>query len=270
MKIDDIDVEDIDKELESIGKVKVKVGKQVGVIPGGKEGSGSKSVPKMMYNPGEFKRVMNSEKTLKKYNKIKAIQASHGKEYEVPDMTEYTGIKELDEVLSTFKKPLKLNRGNQLVKMFGCVRCWARGTKRCPFNIGNGEEHDGGYCTAMVQEQVFKYTCMRSSSGAKFIRDTNIMNLHEMLEHYSSRLRGLDRENLTKTEVVMMRLVKDLMKDYGEMMDKKIKQDDGSLVRVEREINTHDLDKLFRKAVKPVDIEVEDVVVEEEEDKDVR
>lgn len=180
------------------------------------------------------------------------------------DLIPFTGFEDIDKILNM--KQLHLSKDNQLILMWGCTKCWMRGTTECPYMIKNGETALNKYCDFAIKSHLIKYRLMKSADGLRHIRNINLANLEDMLQYYISKLQRIKDDNrITKAEVY---LVKNVLKMYSEFLDKiekSIVQDEGITIKHEG-IDSDTWDRVVRKSkikIENMQREVEGQIVNE-------
>lgn len=202
MGIDDFEPEDLDTELESEGSVKRS--KDVDIMK--QYGASRENTPKTTYNTRELRRQVGITKS---------------NYFDSADFKPFTGLEEVDKILNM--RELKLGKETQLVRMWGCKKCWMRGTDDCPYNVPDGQETNKGYCDYAIKSQLIQYQLMHSTNGLKHLWGINTANLWQMLQHYIGKLQRLKlNDRVTKTEQYLLKNVIKLQSELAERLENSL------------------------------------------------
>jgi len=175
---------------------------------------------------------------------------------------EMTGIEEIDRIMKIKFIPLK--KDSLLVDMYGCGRCWWKGTDKCP-HLGE-DKVVSGYCTKKIKHVLMQYRAMRSLNGKKFLRDLKIQQMIRMLDYYETRLMKIKDSEFSKEHEKIFDRVAKMWNLLSEYMAKAIKQDEGMTIKHERDITPSELNRLIsRSREKVIEAEVIDNDDKEEE-----
>ena len=170
----------------------------------------------------------------------------------------FTGHEDVDRILNLPVSQLPKN--SPLVYMWGCNRCFARGTPDCPYGIKDKETHANGYCDDALKGKLVQYTLMKTANGIKHLRNVNIIALQDMMQHYLAKLNLFkDFNKITKAEAYLMKQVLRLLDKLGERLDNAIKQEEGVLIKTEKKLTPADINDLLsmaRNQEKTVEAEV--------------
>ena len=182
----------------------------------------------------------------------------------------FTGHEDVDRILNL---PIsQLPKKSPIVMMWGCNRCFARGTPDCPHGIKDKETHENGYCDDALKGKLVQYTLMKTANGMKHIRNVNIMALQEMMQHYLGKLNLFKNyEKITKSEAYLMKQVLRILDKLGERLDNAIKQEEGVIVKTEKKLTPAEINDLLsqaRNSEKTIEVDVMDDEIEKEGVKD--
>lgn len=182
----------------------------------------------------------------------------------------FTGHEDVDRILNL---PIsQLSKKSPIVMMWGCNRCFARGTPDCPHGIIDKEVHVNGYCDDALKGKLVQYTLMKTANGMKHIRNVNIMALQEMMQHYLGKLNLFKNyEKITKSEAYLMKQVLKILDKLGERLDNAIKQEEGVIVKTEKKLTPAEINDLLsqaRNSEKTIEVDVVDDEMEKEGVKD--
>jgi len=256
---DDIDLDALDEELASEGKVEVPIlGKQKSVIPGDKEGSGSENYPKTLYSKKEFKRVTGSA-----LSKDSAMMKHY---YDGEGFEPFTGIEDVDKILNL--KDTNFSKTNQLVQMWGCNRCWLRGTKECPFGIGEQDIHPKGYCDYAIKSNLIEYALMKTPDGIRHIRNKNLVSMINMANYYLGKLQRMKSDKgVSKGEVYLLKNTWKMLDDAVDKINNMLKQDEGIKITTEKKITIDQFQRMYQKYGEEKEKIVDGEIVEDEDEK---
>lgn len=182
------------------------------------------------------------------------------------DVREFIGIRDIDVILGKWEDgSLKdLSSYHPLVKLYGCGKCYARGTALCPFGVKDGELYDNGrdfgkgrllgYCDDMLAEQLVETTLMGSPDGKRHIRDKNIALLRGLRDRVSMQYWKISSmDSLSKKEVYLLKNYMKVIDMMNGLLDSSFKQDEGSKVIHDKSFSPDD----FQKFVQSIDIKGE-------------
>lgn len=238
--ITDKDLADIDRQLDGVSAPLIKKDNKV----------------KSMHSTLQFRKNMGVGSV------TRGINAKDGQ------MSIFTGIKGIDDILNQ-PRPSNYKRSNQLVQMFGCDRCWLRGTSKCMFDVKDGRlrmSDNGkriiGYCDTNVDTHLILYRLSGSSTGLRHLRNFNMLNLYDLVQGMIAKYHKLkDSDRLTKTDMLLWDKLMKGFHGLGDRLDKSITQDEGSTVNVRSELTPSAVNRLIRAARRD-EIEVDAEVVE--------
>lgn len=159
----------------------------------------------------------------------------------------FTGHEEVDKILNL---PVsQLPKHSPLIMMWGCNRCFARGTPDCPHGIMDKQTHENGYCDSALKGKLVQYTLMKTANGMKHLRNVNIMTLQEMMQHYLGKLNLFkDYSKISKAEAYLMKQVIKILDKLGERLDNAIKQEEGVIIKTEKKLTPAEINDLLSQA----------------------
>ena len=207
-------------------------------------------MPEMAYKGSTWRRYVNaSDSIMGKGKKGKNHTRLPGYD---SDMKFGNMIDELEGTLKITNT--KLPRNSPYVMMFGCRRCFMRGTEDCSFGVKDGEQLtiNGkiiGYCDPALIYHLSMAKIMSTPDGMRHIRNINTLNMLNDFHYYSAKLNSLRKaDSLGKVELSLLDRKIKMMEKLGDRIDKAISQDEGLNINVRKALGPSDVIRMINMA----------------------